>query len=231
MSSEVQKNNQTKSRDYDKDPIIIVDRMPEISFWALVIFFLIALVLVSLFVPIAKDLNWEYTVSYFAVMYGITFIFLKSKITKIRTISLYNEKIVRQWDEHILEMEVKEIREVRKSFLDFYDSRQKALTLYKPIYYLLMPISFLLQHPTLIVIKSIYKILHGFSNKTLFDTVVIFDINNEMIAIFIPTSELKEELKIYFMEKGYGDIDDLSIFYTNQYSPDELTHYFNKKDK
>ena len=94
-----------------------------------------------------------------------------------------------------------------------------------------MPISFLLQHPTLIVIKFIYKILNGFSNKTLFDTVVIFDKNHEMIAIFIPTNELKEELKIYFMEKGYGDIDDLSIFYTNQYSPDELTHYFNKKDK
>lgn len=226
MEENIVSNSQ---RDYDKEPIVIIDRMPEISFWTLAIFFLIALVLVSLFVPIAKDLNWEYTISYFAVMYGITFIFLKNKITKTRTISLYNEKIIRQWDERVLEMPVREIREVRKSFLDFYDSRQKALTLYKPIYYLLMPISFLLQHPTLIVIKFIYKTLHGFSNTTILDTLVLFDNDEGMIAIFIPTNELKNELKEYFLLKGY-DIDNLTMFYTNMYSPDELTHYFNKKD-
>ncbi len=226
MKENIVSNSQ---RDYDKEPIVIIDRMPEISFWTLAIFFLIALVLVSLFVPIAKDLNWEYTISYFAVMYGITFIFLKNKITKTRTISLYNEKIIRQWDERVLEMPVREIREVRKSFLDFYDSRQKALTLYKPIYYLLMPISFLLQHPTLIVIKFIYKTLHGFSNTTILDTLVLFDNDEGMIAIFIPTNELKNELKEYFLLRGY-DIDNLTMFYTNMYSPDELTHYFNKKD-
>jgi hypothetical protein len=51
-----------------------------------------------------------------------------------------------------------------------------------------------------------------------------------MIAIFVPTNELKEELKEYFSLKGYN-IDELSMFYTNQYSPDELTYYINKKDK
>lgn len=217
-------------RDYDRDPIIIIDRMPEISFWTLAVFFLIAVILVSLFVPTAKDLDWEYTISYFAIMYGTFFIFLKSKITKIRTITLYNERIVRQWDERILEMPIGDIKEVKKSFLDFYDSRQKTLTFYKPLLYLLTPISLLLQHPTLIGLKHIYKLLHGFSNTSIFDTIVLFAKNEEMIAIFISTDELKNELKEYLQLKGY-DIDNLPMFYTNMYSPDEITHYFNKKDK
>jgi len=217
-------------RDYDKDPIIIIDRMPEISLWTLATFFLIAVLLVFLFVPTAKNLDWEYTITYFTIMYGITFVFLKSKITKIRTITLYNEKIVRQWDERILEMLIGDVKEIKKSFLDFYDSRQKISGFRASYFKLLLPLYVFIVHPILISFKHVYKILHGFSNTSIFDTVVVFGTNEEMIAIFIPTNELKNELKEYFQLKGY-DIDSLPIFYTNMYSPDEITHYLNKKDK
>ena len=51
-----------------------------------------------------------------------------------------------------------------------------------------------------------------------------------MIAIFIATLEEKEELRKYFFQKGFN-VDNLSIFYTTDYAIDELTNYFNKKDK
>jgi hypothetical protein len=62
-------------RDYDKDPIVIKDRMPEISFLVIAIFFLIAIIFVFLFVPIKEDLNWEYTIGYVTIMYGGLFVF------------------------------------------------------------------------------------------------------------------------------------------------------------
>ncbi len=221
--------NHSTSRDYDKDPIVIIDRMPEISFWTLVIFFFIALLMVFSFIPIANDLDWKYAILYFIGMHGTFFIFLKNKITKIRTISLYNEKIIRKWDDEFLELYWQNIISVKKSFLDFYDNRQKALVLYKPIYFLLTPISVLLQHPTLIIIKFIYKVLNRFSNIGIFDTLVLFSSDENMIAIFISTNELKSELKEYFILKGY-EINNLTMFYTNMYSPDEITYYLNKKD-
>jgi len=227
MENEKVKNVQ---RDYDKEPIVIIDRMPEISFWTISIYFFIAIVLVILFIPIKENLDIKYIILYSTIMYGITFLFLKSKITKIRKITCMNNKIVRQWDENILEMKFENITQIKKSFLDFYDSRQKALSVYRPIYYLLTPISLFLQHPILLVIKFIYKSLHGFFNNTIFDTIVLFDKNSEIMAIFIPTDTLKKELEEYFLVYGY-DLNDLSIFYTNMYSPDEITHYFNKKEK
>ena len=217
-------------RDYDKEPIVIVDRMPEISFWGIMIFVIIAVFIIDFFVPTNKNVDINEMIVYFVIMYLPVFYFIKSRIKKHRKIILYNSNIIREWDDETIKIDLNDIKEIKKSFIDFYNGRQKALTLYIPIYYLLLPLSILFQHSTLVVVKYVYKLFKGFSNKTLFDTVVIFDDNDEMIAIFIPTNELKDELNNYFLEKGYGDIDKLSIFYTNQYSPDELTHYFNKKD-
>jgi hypothetical protein len=122
------------------------------------------------------------------------------------------------------------IKNVKKSFLDFYDSKQKVLSFYKPIYYLLFPVTLLFHHPILIFLKFMYKLLYKFSNTSIFDTVVFFDKNDEMITVFIESIEDKERINEYLKNIGYEEMVKLHIFYTNMYSPDEITHYFNKKD-
>lgn len=226
---EEEKVNNMK-RDYDKNPIVIEDRMPEISFLIISIFFLGAIIFVLLFIPFKENLDFKYIILYGLLMYGTTFYFLKSRIKKHKKIIFQNNSIVREWNDDKLEIKCSDIKNIQKSFIDFYNKKQEALDLYRPIYYLLLPLSILLQHPVLIVVKYFYKVVKGFSNRSLFDTIVIFDKNEEMIAVFLATLEEREALKEYFLKKGF-DIDNLSMFYTNQYSPDELTYYFNKKDK
>lgn len=230
MAQVTQNTNPSTPRNYDKDPIVIIDRMPEISFLALMTYFFIALIVVLIFVPTKENLDWKYFAVYSLIMYGSTFIFLKNKITKVRTITCRQNVITREWNEKILEIPISNIRKVKKSFIDFYDSKQRVLPLYKPIYYLLTPLSIFLQHPTLVIIKYIYKYFKGFSNTSLYDTIIIFDQSDEMVSIFIPTNEQKIELQDYFLNKGYH-LDSLPVFYTNMYSPDEITQYINKKDK
>jgi hypothetical protein len=75
-----------------------------------------------------------------------------------------------------------------------------------------------------------YKLLYKFSNTSIFDTVVFFDKNDEMITVFIESIEDKERINEYLKNIGYEEMVKLHIFYTNMYSPDEITHYFNKKD-
>ncbi len=226
---EEEKLNNNK-RDYDENPIIMKDRMPEISFWGIMIFIIIGISVINIFIPTGKNVDENNIIIYFLIAYIPTFYFIKSRIKEHRNIIFYTDHIVREWDDESLKLNWKDIVKVNRSFIDYYNKSQRVSQLYVPFLYILLPISFLLQHSTLIAIKYIYKLLKGFSNKSLFDTVVVFDEDDNMITTFISTNELKDELNTYFLEKGYGNIDDLPIFYTNQYSPDELTNYFNKKD-
>jgi len=221
-----------KMRDYDKEPIVIEDRMPEISFWFFMAFALIPLGLITLWMHLSgKEIDWTHLSISLSILYLPTYFFLKSKIAKIRIISLSSHKIVRKWNDEILEIRWSDVKDIRKSFIDFNDKKQKIdETRFKLFSWLFTPFAILIAHPYLIVIKFIYKIFNRFSNKVIFDTIVIFDKNEEMIAIFIATLEEKEELRKYFSQKGF-DIDDLSIFYTTDYAIDELTHHLNKKDK
>jgi len=222
--------NKKQTRDYDNEPIVIKDRMPEISFIVIMIFIIFAIILINIFITTNENVDILKMIIYFSIMYFPVFYFLKSRIKKHRKIFLYQNEIVREWNDEKLNISLDNVKDVKKSFIDFYSSKQKTLILHKPIIYLLSPLILLIQHPFYIVIKFLYKLFNNFSNKSLFDTIVIFDKNEEMIAIFIATLEEKEELRKYFFQKGFN-VDNLSIFYTTDYAIDELTNYFNKKDK
>jgi hypothetical protein len=58
-------------------------------------------------------------------------------MTKDRVIIFYNNSIIRQDKSEVLEIKEKDISEIKKTFIDFYDKRQKVLNAYKPIYFLL----------------------------------------------------------------------------------------------
>ncbi|MDR3177485.1 MAG: hypothetical protein LBT96_00730 [Campylobacteraceae bacterium] len=76
--------------------------------------------------------------------------------------------------------------------------------------------------------KYFYKLFCNLANKQIIDTIVIFGENDDMIAVFMGTKDEKEEIKNYFLGKSIF-IDELPLFYTNQYSMDEVTHFVNKK--
>ena len=173
-------------------------------------------------------INYLYLSISICIFFLPTYYYLKSKIIRNRTITFSNNEIVKNWNNFKLEIKLEKIEEIKKSFIDFYDKKQKINGFRKIFFILIFPLYFILFHPLLVIVKFSYKTFKSLSNKSLFDTIVVFDKNEEMIAIFIATLEEKEELRKYFSQKGF-DIDNLSIFYTNQYSPDEITDYINKK--
>ena len=224
--------NKTQMRDYDNEPIVIKDRISEITFCFFMAFALIPLGLITLWMHLSgKEIDWTHLFISLSILYLPTYFFLKSRIAKIRTISLSNHKIIRKWDDEILEIKWSDVEDIKKSFMDFNDKKQKIdKTRLKLFSWLFTPFAILIAHPYLIVIKFLYKTFKSLSNKSLFDTIVIFDKNDEMIAIFVSTLEEKDELRKYFSQKGF-DIDNLSIFYSTSYGTDDFTHYVNKKDK
>jgi hypothetical protein len=230
VNNEVSKKEKTQFRDYDMEPIVIEDRMPEISFIYFIFLTLIPLSIILLWMHLGeKKIDWTHVAISLSILYLPTYYFLKSRIANFRTISIDNTSITRNWDDNAFKIKWTDIKNMKKSFIDFYDNNQKIDETRKKIFFwLYSPVYILVGHPYLIFIKYFYKVAKGFSNKSLFDTIVIFDKNEEMIAIFIATLYEKEELREYFSQKGF-DIDNLSIFYTTHYAIDELTYYM--KDK
>jgi hypothetical protein len=219
--------NIQKIRDYNKDPIIVIDRMPEIGFWFFMAFAMIPFGSVLLWMHLTnREIDWIHVAISLIIMYVPTYFYLKNKMATTRTIFLMQQEIVRTWDNEILKVSWDNIKSVKKSFIDFYDKRQRVFVFIKFLIPIYAPIMLLIAHPYLIFIKFIYKIFSSFSNTSIYDTVVLFGTNDEMIAIFIPTNEIKNELKEYFLLKEY-DIDNLPMFYSVSYTFDGI----NKKDQ
>lgn len=233
MEQNIQNTNTTTNtqRDYDKNPIVIIDRMPEISFWFFMSLTLIPLCAITFWLYISnKEIDWTHLSISLLILYIPTYIFLKSRIAKIRTISFYNGKVSRNWDGELLELDWKDIVSVRKSFIDFYDKSQKLDDFRKRVFsFLLIPYFILIGHPYLIVVKFIYKLIKGYSNQEIYDTIVFFDKDNLMIAVFLSSKDEFIELQDYLREKKY-DMKNLQNFYSTSYAIDELTYYINKKD-
>jgi len=228
MKEEEKVNNM--KRNYDKEPIVIEDRMSEISFIYFIFLTLIPLSIILLWMRLSgKIIDWTHVAISLSILYLPTYYFLKSRIKKHKKIIFQNNSIVREWNDDKLEIKCSDIKNIKKSFIDYYDKNQKIdKTRRKLFFWLYSPVYILVGHPYLMFIKYFYKVGKGFSNKSLFDTIVIFDTNEEMIAVFIATLEEREVLRKYFSQKGF-DIDNLSIFYTTHYAIDELTYYTREK--
>lgn len=214
-------------RDYDKNPIVIVDYLPVISLWifvSLAILPLIAIVLHKQFV--GERIDWSYILTSLFIIYIPTYSFLKNRVLKKRMIVCYDNKIVRQWGDELLEISLENIVIIKKSFIDYYDKKQEAIPIVKPILFLLSPLMAIL-HIFVLVIKYVFKKSNNFSYTPIMDTLVVFSKDDAMIGIFISNTSFYEEIKEYFLLKGY-DLATLAMFYTTLYSFDPMTNNFNK---
>jgi len=215
------------ARDYDKEPIIIKDKLPNIVFINMLIAVSIGIATVLTFIKIKQDLNIAYFISIFVTSWLGFFFILISKVSKDNKIIFTNNKIIRT-GKTPLSINIANISSFKKTFIEFYDKSQEVLPSYRWIYTLLLPFSILIQHPMLIITKFIYKTICGLSNKSIIDTLMVFDDNNNFISVFVTQKNEFDELENYFQKNGLN-IHEAEFYYTNQYSIDEVTSFFNNK--
>ncbi len=219
--------NETSERDYDKNPIVIEDRMPEIGFWFFMSFAIIPLcVVLFIMQQTGIKIDWTHVLISASIIYIPGFFSLAVNMPKDKKIKFYENKIVREWDEKLLELNFNEELDFQIGYIDFYNKRQEAndfVKLLLPIYY---PIVAFIQHPYLLIIKTIYKSINKFNNKKKFDTLYIFN-KTEMIAVFIESDLIEKDLKKYLSLKSI-DITLLETFYTTSYVFDGMNNFINK---
>ncbi|MDR0468111.1 MAG: hypothetical protein LBG67_04595 [Campylobacteraceae bacterium] len=213
-------------RDYDKEPIVIDDKLPKIVY----VYIATIILLTTLFVLNFMSIEESKSLTAFSIVSWLTCIyFMCSLILKNNKIVLTDSAILRE-GVHNLKIEIKDIVSIRKTFIDFYDKSQTATLTGQIMHFFLLPFTILIMHPMLILTKFIYKIIFGLSNKSINDTIMIFDEDENFISIFIGNKSEYLEIEEYFKRVGF-DIKNAEFYYTNQYSCDEITHYFNTKNK
>ncbi|WP_421716825.1 hypothetical protein [Arcobacter arenosus] len=198
-------------RDYNKDPIVINDKMPNIGFFMFLCSAIFPLIITLLYMKFNnQEIDYTHLSISLSIIYIPSFIFLSSKLAEKKTIKLYEDKIERIWDKNILNFSINENTEVKKGFIDYYDKTQEApdwvLILY-PFIYLFA--KFIYQ-PYLILVKLIYKNFNKLTNKDIYDTIFVFN-DDKVISIFIENKENFNELKDYFSKKNI-DLSNIKTF-------------------
>jgi hypothetical protein len=216
--------------DYDDNPIIITDYLPYLSLIFFYVYALIPiLVLLSFMLLNNKTIDWTHVSISISVLGYPTYFFLKNRADQVREIYFYGDKIVRTWGDDSLEINIHEITNIKKSYIDFIDKKQEAIMLYKPLFWLLSPIVLFIFQPIFIILKRVFKSIKKFDNTDLFDTLVIYNKEGDFIAIFIPDVTTKNDLTDYFSNQNLS-LDDLKVLFATSYSPDPITNYINSKD-
>lgn len=158
--------------------------------------------------------------------------YLKSKGK--RKIVLTNNDIKFKHENKILEeIKLSEITDIKKTYIDLYHKSQvpnKLLLIFaytisilfvisQKAYYLLLLILFL--HIFLVIAKYI---LHKMKDKNykyrLFDAIIVYN-NNKFINILPVTNTDYQKIRNYFLDKGFGDIQNKKIYF-------EITHSFER---
>lgn len=197
--------------DYNKNPIIIEDKMPNIGFFMFLCTAIFPLVAIIGYMKINNQMiDWIHVSISLAIIYIPTYFLLAMKIAEKKTIKLFEDSIERMWDEDILKISIiKEIK-LKKGFIDYYDKSQEVPTfilLLKPIFYPLMKIIY---QPYLLLVKLIYKKINNFTYLEKNDTLYLFSENN-VISIFIEDVETYNKLSTYFKRKNI-DLSDTKKF-------------------
>lgn len=199
------------SRDYDQEPIVILDSSHKLSLW---LFFLFALSLYSymLLKPTSHFTYSNLVISTAIFVFPVLFKSL-SLLRQEQKIILKNNTVIRQWGNNIIEINWSKNTTTQKSFIDFFDQRQTETSWQK---YLGALLNVIYLHPLLLIGKFLYNFYQNrLSSYRLFDTLIIQD-NEKMIAIVIDNNMLYQELEEYLYSKQIM-MDNLAIFYTPFY--------------
>ncbi len=205
------KTHSTTQRDYDQEPIVILDSSHKLSLW---LFFLFALSLYS-YVLLKPTSHFTYSnlvISTAIFIFPVLFKSL-SLLRQEQKIILTNTTIIRQWGNDIIEINWSKNTTTQKSFIDFFDQRQTETNWQK---YLGALLNVVYLHPLLLIGKFLYHFHKSrLSSYRLFDTLIIED-HGKTIAILIDNNMVYQELEEYLYSKQIM-MDNLAIFYTPFY--------------
>ncbi len=212
-----------KTRDYDKEPIIIKDYNP--LFLAAYNLYLVPfMVFVYIFNPggtSSSSLGFGLLIVVPAMMtpYIKPYFYAKDK----RKIVLSNDNITFYHEDTVLEkIALKEITDIKKTYSDYYHESQEVNKVIKIITYILFPLAVSI-HLTLLISKFIFHIHHdGYESYRFFDAIIIFS-DTKFINILPSTLSQYRELNSYFKKQidQSMDIENLDIYF-------EVSHYYEK---
>ncbi len=213
MDSEVQKSNQTKSRDYDKEPIVIEDYNPLfMALWT--ISWIPVIVYIYIFNPggtssqsLSTNVFFILPVMMFPYLYG----YIKAKDKRI--IKLTNSKIEFFHEKILLEeIIIDEVTEVHKTFSDLYHKSQYPSDFGRFMSYLLAPL-YLIANFILLLYKIFFHIYKdGYRSYRFYDAIIVFA-GDRFINILPTTEEEYNELEKYFYRKKQINIATTKVFF------------------
>lgn len=216
MEQVTQNTNLSIPRDYDKDPIVIKDKIPEIASLLFLGDIFIVFSIFFIYMHFAgKTIDWTQVMIMFSIMIIPSFLFQRKILHSNPKITLYDKSMVRSWENESLAIYWENVETVKNGFIDFYDNKQEALPPVKLLFPIYAPFMLLTYHPFVILIKQLIKLLKGY-RFDLLDTLYIFDKDGLKYAIFIDSEELYEELHSYFIYHNIN-IKNLRLFYSVSY--------------
>jgi len=206
-----------KQRDYDKEPIIIEDYNYIFYIMYLIIGALIIFYIYSIN-PFGHDDSHSRThrfnfVIFIVIVPGLFYYYriMKSK----RDILLTNNKITfREKDIIIEEIDISNIKFIKKTFHDYYIKGQEATEIESLLLYILLPIIL----PIQLINKFLFHFFKdGFKSYKLFDSIILFDKNDKFINILATTNNQYNELEIYMKNIAKVDLKTTEKFFKFNY--------------
>jgi len=221
VNSEVLKNEQTNLRNYDKEPIVVNDY--NYIFGGMYLIVGAVVILYFYFInPFGAhneiSRNYFFTHAVFIIMIpGLVYYFQIKKAK--RKIILTNENIVFKEEDNVIEnIEVKNIKSVQRTFNDYYMKNQKAGELES-----LFIFAFLIFNlPIQLMNKFLFHLFKdGLKSYKLFDSIIIFDKENNFINILPTTNQEWSEIEFYIMNKLSVDLKNSELFFKFNYGNEE----------
>jgi hypothetical protein len=222
MDSEVQKSNQTKMRDYDKEPIVIED-YNYIFLFLDAVYTIPILLLIYIYNPgnVSEESLFRHVFIIIPIMMIPAMVGYKKAKGK-RFIRFEDNQISYQNEEKEIEkIHINELTELKKSYTDFYHKSQELSLLGKLIAFIGFPFAILL-HVELLINKLMFHILKdGYKSYRFYDAIVIFT-GNRFINILPTTIKEYNDVKKYFIEQLNVNIEHAPVYFKYAYGYENL---------
>ncbi|MDY0238932.1 MAG: hypothetical protein RBS42_08785 [Campylobacterales bacterium] len=206
MSSKAQKNNQTKSRDYDKEPIVIEDCNLKVIFYVIVS----ELLLWELFLILnPMKLSSSSLAKGFIILPIIVLpTIVNYKRIKNRTYILRNRTIELKQNNNNSVFNLDSVKDLKISFQSYYTNAQKIDGYKKFFWYVFSFILVPFQIITEIQNYFVRKILNE-PNVNTYNSLLLYFDNGEFINLYLKDIKLYNDLNQYCIDKFGKNIEDL----------------------
>lgn len=204
--------NQTRQRDYDKDPIIIEDYNPLIRLLDYILSLTFLITIIFILIPditLGKIIKSITIIIIIAIPLFRIYLYAKDK----RKILLNRKGISFLHDNFIVEfIDINSIFVVKQTFSIIYHTSQEPTKLQKNFRYLIFVFS-IYNDLCLLITKFLFHICKdGHKSCRLYDSIIVM--NQEGIINIMPTTNAEyDEIKEYFKNILNIKIENLDIYY------------------